>query len=306
MSWGEGSNPLASAAFPFWGLMRHVSLNAEPGQDAVGSYLSPAVPTSRMIANMRANLDLGLPLATLCKPHRHVMSVAGGGPSLADTYGELEGFICAVNGSLQWLLDHGPKEGCSYACGVMDAGVHIPDALIADPNVRYYVASIVDPGVLQKLKGCDVRLWHVTPNSTEDEAGVMAVLDEIYGGEWQAIGGGCTMGLRWIDLGYYLGFRKFALHGLDSCFKNVRSENGELKNSTHAYPDRADGKDTIQFDGRTTRLNFLAQVYDFAQLLERLWVQDTNIQIRMHGDGLIQNEWAEFRKTNPDAFLWQY
>lgn len=254
--------------------------------------ISPAVPAHKMLANMRSALALGLPEATICKPHGLTMSIAGGGPSLADTYKGLDGFICAVNGSLKWLLDHDPIEGATYACGIMDAGEHISDMIVAHPDVRYYVASICDPSVFDKLKDCDVRLWHVTPNSMEDPEGAEAILDEHYPFQWVAIGGGCTMGLRWIDLGYFLGFRKFKLHGLDSSFRA----------STHAYPDRADDKQWIEYNGRKTRLNFLCQVHDFAELLERLWTQDRSIEIEVFGDGLLQDEWKLFKEANPDAF----
>lgn len=269
--------------------MRQVSMSGEGGNSLV--YLSPAVPASRMIENMRSAIARDLPLIDICKPHDLTMSIAGGGPSLADTFDDLEGYVCAINGSLKWLVDKGLKEGVSYACGICDAGEHIADQIIAHPDVRYYVASVCDPKVFDKLKDCDVRLWHVTPNSTEDAAGVEDVLNDAYA-MWHAIGGGCTMGLRWIDLGYYLGFRKFKLHGMDSSFRET----------SHAYPDRADHKEWIEFNGRKTRFNFLAQVYDFAELLERLWDQDRSIEIEVFGDGLLQDEWNAFRKENPEAF----
>lgn len=270
--------------------MRQVSMSDEGGNSLV--YLSPAVPASRMIENMRSAIARNLPLVDLCKPHGLTMSIAAGGPSLEDTHQQLEGYVCAINGSLKWLVERGLKEGVSYACGICDAGAHIADLIEPHPDVRYYVASVCDPAVFDKLKDCDVRLWHVTPNSTEDADGVEAVLNESYP-MWHAIGGGCTMGLRWIDLGYYLGFRKFKLHGMDSSFRDK---------SSHAYPDRADDKEWIEINGRKTRFNFLAQVYDFAELLERLWDQDKTIELDVFGDGLLQDEWKAFRSENPEAF----
>lgn len=270
--------------------MRQISTLADDGETKQ-FYLSPSVPAAKMLANMRSSIARRLPEATICKPHNLTMSVAGGGPSLADTYMEMTGCICAINGSLKWLLDRDPVEGANYFCGIMDAGEHIADMIVAHPDVRYYVASHCDPSVFDKLKDYDVRLWHVTPNSMEDEEGAEAILDDSYM-QWCAIGGGCTMGLRWIDLGYFLGFRKFNLHGLDSSFRET----------THAYPDRADSKEWIEINGRKTRLNFWAQVYDFEELLERLWEQDSNIQIEVFGDGLLQDSWKAFRAANPAAF----
>jgi hypothetical protein len=272
--------------------MRELATTTEEGGNSL-FYLSPAVPASKMLDNMRSSIARGLPLAELSKPHAGVLSISGGGPSIADTYQQLTGHVAAINGSLKWLLnlEDGPAIQ-AMMCGVCDAGAHIADGLVADERVRYYVASVCDPSVFDKLEGCDVRIWHITPNSTEDEAGVTELLNESYP-EWHAIGGGCTMGLRWVDLGYYLGFRKFNMHGLDSSFR---------ASASHAYPDRADDKQWMEINGRLTRPNFIAQVYDFSELLERLHTQDSNIQIEMFGDGLLQDEWKAFRQVNPEAF----
>jgi hypothetical protein len=273
--------------------MRQLSMNQEGGGDAL-FHLSPAVPAAQMLSNMRSAIARGLPEATICRPHPTMMSIAGGGPSLADTYQQMEGWVCAVNGSLQWLIDRGLRDGVSYACGVCDANDHIADVVPAHRDVRYYIASVCSPRLFDKLiaAGCDVRLWHVTPNSTEDAEGVEALLSAEYD-EWSAIGGGCTMGLRWIELGYFLGFRRFSLHGMDSSFRDK---------ATHAYPDHQDAKDVIEFDGYRTRVNFLAQVHDFADLLENWWGRDNHIEIKVFGEGLLQNEWKQFREANPAAF----
>lgn len=261
------------------------------GGDVSRFFLSPAVPAERMLANMRSSIARGLPLATRCKPHGLTMSVAAGGPSLVDTYRELTGFICAVNGSLRWLLEREDRPEGSYACGIIDAGEHIADLIVADPDVRYYVASVCDPRVFEKLQGCDVKLWHITPESTEDPEGVTAILNGAYPEGWSAIGGGCTMGLRWLTLGYSLGFRKFELHGLDSSFR------GE---SSHAYPDRADHKDWLEFNGHWTRPNFLAQVYDFFGSMKRLRdVDHEPIDVKVFGEGLLQDEWARYCEARP-------
>lgn len=259
--------------------------------------LTPAVPAERMLANMRASIARGLPVVTPCRAHGLTLSVAGGGPSLADTWPELTGAIGCVNGSLKYLIE--PERiisGASYLCAILDAGEHIADMIVADQKVRYYVASVCDPLVFDKLKDCDVRLWHITPQSMVDSDGATALLDEAYPDGWHAIGGGCTMGLRWINLGYFLGFRSFKLHGLDSSFRD---------GATHAYPDRADTKDRIEFCGRLTRPNFLAQLYDFFGTLNLFcsgFAFDP-VEIEVFGDGLLQDQYREWKADQRDLPL---
>jgi hypothetical protein len=239
----------------------------------------PRVPPEIMCENMRSALSRGLPEVKVCKPHGTVLSVAGGGPSLDDTWPDLTGYIAAVNGSLQFLLDRGVVPN---ACAVLDPGDHMAGIVAADPRVRYFVASICHPSVFDKLKGCHVELWHPSGEPSLREA-----LDE-HGGDWLMIGGAGAMGVRWLDLGYVCGFRNFHLHGLDSSFRG---------NATHSYPDHQDGKDRIEVEGRVTRLNFLLQADEFMAVVERFkQPQFDPISIEVFGDGLLQDRWKRMQE----------
>jgi hypothetical protein len=131
--------------------------------------------------------------------------------------------------------------------------------------------------VFDKLRGCHVVLWHpLGPPGLED------LLKQLMPHDWFAIGGGTTMGLRWLNLGYVMGFRTFRMHGLDSSFRDDR---------THAYPDRDRGQ-VVTVNGRRTRLNFLVQIEDFKALLERFGQPDFEpIDLDVLGDGLLQDQW---------------
>lgn len=246
-----------------------------------------AVPPAVMEGNMRAALKRNLPELRICKPHDHVLSIAAGGPSLADTYQDLKGYVVAMNGSLNWLLEHGVRP---YACGLVDPGEHIADMVPADPSLRYFVASICDAKVFDKLTGCPVTVWH--------PSGHVECEDAIRGerpADWLTIGGGCTMGLRWITLGYMLGFRTFHLHGMDSSFR---------KGATHAYPDVRDDQPWMMSGSRFTRRNFLEQVADFLRMLETFERPEFDpIHIEVHGDGLLQDAWKYYRRAKPEAYL---
>lgn len=238
--------------------------------------LAPSTAPEVMAEHVRSARERGLPELRRCRAHRHTLGIAGGGPSLADTLKDLDGtYIAAINGTLRFLLDRGVVP---HACGLLDPGAHIADTIVADRRVRYYVASVCHPSVFDKLKDCHVTLWHPSPHVQADFT----------------VAGGCTMGLRWFNLGYVLGFRRFAAHGLDSSFRG---------GATHAYPDRADSKDRIVFKGRTTRANFMAQAQDFGTMLERWQQPDTDaVEISVHGDGLLQDTWKHARRLTRTLF----
>jgi FkbM family methyltransferase len=162
----------------------------------------------------------------------------------------------------------------------------------AVPGVAYFLASCVHPDVFDKLlkAGCRVYLWHLSPIEGQE-----AILKEHYPKGYVQIPGGCTMGLRWLTLGYHLGFRKFNIHGMDSSFEGK---------SSHAYPDYQDDKDWVTFDGYQTRPNFIAHATDFISMMERIREEGVDpLEIRMFGHGLLQDRYRHWLKKNP-PFEW--
>jgi len=228
-----------------------------------------ATADEAMLEHVRSALGRNLPLPQLCRPHGRTLSVAGGGPSLSETYPQLDGVIVTANAGLGFLLSKGITP---WACGLLDARPHIADLIEPHPGVFYFVASICHPSVFDKLKGCKVVLWH--PSGMPGIADVLPPSTDM-------IAGGTTMGMRWINLGHYMGFRKFEMHGLDSSYRG---------DQTHAYPDSRDGKaGTIEINGYRTDNNFLTQCTDWFQLAEMFALDDDKPQVNFHGDGLLQS-----------------
>lgn len=230
----------------------------------------PAVADEQMLENVRSAVSRGLPGPARCLPHDHVMSVAAGGPSLSDTWKELDGVICAVNGSLNFLLERGVTP---WAVGCFDPRAHMADTL-GDPrdDVFYFLGSTCHPSVFEKFAGKQVICWHPL-----GMPGMMEAIDGRAG-----IGGGTTMGLRWLTLGHYMGFRKFKAHGLDSSFRG---------RSTHAYPDWRDNFDAQDLMGYPTSLNFIKQVQDWFEMramFDALPEAD-RVSVELFGDGLLQH-----------------
>lgn len=252
--------------------------------------LVPAFKPEYLHENMRSSVARNLPVVTRCHPHDGVLSIAGGGPSLGDTYGELTGYVAAMNGSLGFLLSKGVVP---QMCGVCDPSPHMLDIVAADPRVTYFLASTVHPLVYDKLinAGCSIFRWNIS-----SIPGGEKILDEIEPNSL-TIGGGSTMGLRWITLGYNIGFRDFHIHGLDSSFRI----DGARPKASHAYPDHQDAKDWIGFDDYWTRPNFIGQLSDFIGWMERLKDDDVDpVKIEMFGEGLLQSKFTEWKALNPD------
>ena len=184
------------------------------------------------------------------------LCIAAGGPSLADTIKDRKGDLVAVNGSHDWLIERGIMP---LALGLMDYRPRLATMFTPHRDVRYYVASSVDQAVMKKLAGFDVVRW-----------------------DYEKIRGGCSMGLRWLTLGYLMGYRNFALHGFDSSFREGR---------THAYPHYRDEKHKGKFkvDGFETADRWVAQIIDFFKITDEL----KSVKITVHGDGLLQRRFKE-------------
>ncbi len=227
-----------------------------------------AASDEMMCENVRSAMSRGLPEVGPAKAHDRVMSIAAGGPSLADTWQEVEGIVVTINASLGFLLDKGVTP---WACGIFDPRPHVADLIEPHKDVFFFLGATCHPRVFDKLKGCKIVLWHPLGPSMKAAAGAKYFID-----------GGSTMGLRWLTLGHFMGFRKFHCHGLDSSFRGDK---------THAYPDYRDGMEAMELYGYRTTLNFIQQTQD--------WIQGRHVfdalpegdrpELKLYGDGLLQH-----------------
>ena len=230
--------------------------------------VSIAVSDELMCENVRSAMSRGIREAAPRLPHDRIMSIAAGGPSLGDTWQELEGVIVAANASLGFLLEKGVTP---WACGIFDPRPHVADLIEPHPDVFFFLGATCHPRVFDKLAGCKIVLWHPLGPSSKAAVGARYLID-----------GGSTMGLRWLSLGHFMGFRKFHCHGLDSSFRGDK---------THAYPDYRDGMEVMNLHGYRTTLNFLQQVEDWKQTKQVFGglTGSDKTEIKLFGDGLLQH-----------------
>ncbi len=199
--------------------------------------------------------------------HNQTLCIIGGGPSAADTLPDRTGKIVTVNAGHDWLIDQGV---IPWACGFLDPNQRIAEMFTPRNDVLYFVAHTVHTDVMRKLEGFKVVFWYPAPTAPKNKL---------------QIGGGSSMGLRWLNLGAVMGFRRFDIHGLDSSFR---------KTATHAYNDYRDESfdSDIWINGYRTRPNFLAQCIDFFEMINGWnFANGDECEIHMHGEGLLQSRW---------------
>jgi hypothetical protein len=161
--------------------------------------------------HMRAALSLGLPkvqVSDVAWPGE--FSVVGYGPSLLYTWSDLAGAICTTSGAHDFLIERGIVPTFHVEC---DPRPHKAMMFTPHPDVTYLIASCCHPDVFAKLVGYRVMLWHC------DEAWTMDFLATISPQD-VAIGGGGNAGLRAIQVGGAIGYRKFRLYGFDCSLMN--------------------------------------------------------------------------------------
>jgi len=135
----------------------------------------------------------------------------------------------------------------------------------------YMPASRCPPCTFDHLAGRKILLWHSWSPGEEMEA---------IGSGKLAVGGGTTSGLRAINIGYLLGFRKFTMYGYDSCNNSfgLKRFTGEMTGPTvDVYVGGPNGK---KF---TCNAAMAQQANEFQKLFEVM----ADITLDVKGPGLI-------------------
>lgn len=139
------------------------------------------------------------------------------GPSLRDTWGDITkqsryADIVSVSGAHDFLQTCGIIPNFHVEC---DPRPHKAGMLrLPHRNTKYLMASCCDPALIDSLAGYDLRLWHLF-NGDESFA-----IREIESEKTCAmIPGGGSVGLRCLPLFWFLGYRKFIIHGMDCSFE---------------------------------------------------------------------------------------
>lgn len=148
------------------------------------------------------------------------IALVGGGPSIEKTIDELKEYknIVACGSSHDWLISKNIIPTYAVICD--------PDPISANyytkPQIgcNYLIATACDKKVFDILNGYQITMWHCYSDDALKE--LIKVEPNV-----QAVGGGCTVGLRSLSIALMLGYNNIHFFGFDSCL-------GE-KDKHHAY-----------------------------------------------------------------------
>lgn len=242
-----------------------------------------------LLDNVRSAIRRPFPqIRTMGISHERVVLV-GGGPSLNDTEDELvelvrEGAsLVTVNGSYQWCLDHNLSPHVQIVMDARPSNARFVSPMI--PKCKYVLASQCAPETWDAVEGRpNVWIFHAAIGSTGP---LKELLDAHYLKQWFGVGGGVTVITRALSLLRTLGYLRFDLFGVDSCF---------MGKAHHAYEQAENEKDkAFPFDvcppDRPDLLRtFMCAPWHAKQLeclLQMIRVNGDSFLIEIHGDGLL-------------------
>lgn len=253
-----------------------------------GAKIVPAGTDASRWANIEAATLKYRESVTPAEPHGRKALIACYGPTLNDTWENLReqsldamADVVSVSGSHDFLIQHGITPRFHVEC---DPRAHKADNIAAScPETEYLLSSTCHPRMFEKVAGAKIRLWH-----SVDGEPARRIVDELKSTAPIIFGGG-SVGLRALPVMYRMGYRKFAVYGMDCSV----SDDGQAKwAGPHAQKDNHKDHDLVRvhYNGRyfTTTAILLSYGTDFFDMVNRMMEKDPSLVFEMHGDGLLQ------------------
>ena len=218
-----------------------------------------------------------------------MVSVCGFGPSLEDTWRDIDKESCVMttSGAHDFLISRGviPKYHVE-----MDAREHKVEFLRnSHPDVTYLIASTCHPKMFEALSNRTVVMWH---GFTDDDAeNQIKTLEEIEPGA-RVIAGGTNVGMRALVVARDLGFLRYELHGMDCSYRGDQQWAGEHFTAPHKAV-------KIEVDGRIfdTSDLMIQSANDFFSQLKMF----NGCTFKIHGDGLLEARMQMFIRDKQKA-----
>lgn len=241
-------------------------------------------------AHIRSSIRRGLPQIRRQALQDERVCLIGGGPSLASTERELRDLVfegakvVTVNGAYQWCINRNIFPSMQI---VMDARAENTRFLEpAIPRCAYVLASQCHPALFDVVEDRS-NSWIFHAVADPEAKPEREILDTYYCGNWHGIAGGTTVVSRAIGLLRTLGYVRYDLFGVDSCF---------LDGQGHAYDQPENARDrrltfTVHPTGHPEKARTFVcapwMVKQFEDFLQFIRFAGDHFRLNVHGDGLI-------------------
>jgi hypothetical protein len=223
----------------------------------------------------------------------HDLVVVAGGPSMKSRLGSIQdrqrkgARVMACNGARRFLLANGIAPD---AVAMLDMSEEVL-GFLGEPvdDALYLVASIVHPSVLDALENQKVLLWHCDygEGRNKEQADILNDHPEKPG---SLIGGGNTIGVRTLNLGFLMGFKTIHLYGLDSSYADDGADHAYAKH-VGAEPEAV----TVIYNDKSYRCSpWMAKQAGEFEFYYRQFTS-VGVKVMVHGEGLIPDIWRSIR-----------
>lgn len=225
----------------------------------------------KRLENIQSAIRLNLPELKLEHGRLGRCLIVGGGPSLKQEVKKIKkmqskgGMVISVNGSHDYLLDHGIRSQAFVMADSRQFNARFVNR--AKLDTAYYIAADCHPDVFEALKEHDLRVWF--PLNYEHLANTRF-----------CIGGGSTVGLRAINIGYAIGYRDFHLFGFDGC----------MRGGSHAYEQTENTSDDARgyFYGDEIYVMTEWMVEQAQNFSEFMASYGDTFKLKVHSEGIIK------------------
>lgn len=260
-------------------------LSAKHGKDIWPLSVAPTYPIYGVVdaegrgKQMTECMKHGFPKMVRKSHGTEWMSLVAYGPSLKDTWREIKRPILTISGAHDFLIERGVIPDYHIDCDPREHKVTMLKQ--AHPQVKYRMASVCYPSLWPKLNGYDVEIWHLH-NGPETDQWVKA---NDPGGP--VLGGGSTAGMRALEVGSMLGYRRFEVHGIDASFESeeVRHAGLHLGKKQNIVTVNVDG---VWFKSSPQMIEAAKEMIQF--------IQNYDVELAFHGHGLQQAMVKHFLK----------
>lgn len=211
------------------------------------------------------------------------------GPSLKDTWQEIEHPIMTVSGAHDFLVSKGVIPDFHVDCDPREHKIK----MLNNPQkaTKYVMASCCHPSAWDKLKDYNVKLWHLL-NGEETDKYMRQNHPDISPIDF--IGGGSTVGMRALEVAGAMGFRRFAIHGMDCSFSADGHHAGEHAGKVQNEIRVAVGKGGPEFVTSP-------QMKEAAQEMEK-FVLTYDVELQFYGNGMLQCMINNLKQSFTDRF----